>query len=234
MKRLLLLLLVVTCTLVLVPSALAVPPALTGVTASTDRHPSATFSAPNANSLTIYFASQPNQASTGEFFQENVKKVDFLTLAEIQTGAWTGETQLDPGTYYVIAKASPSFTPCYVSGGTYRPECANGYSAVAQLVVPVPAVRYSAIVRAPKFWTTVQLKFKAQPLGIKQNYRVCFKSNRKRTICTHGVLDGYSWNSSATSYQSISKHNLPRRATLYWYVGKAKVVKKTFLVQRPD
>jgi hypothetical protein len=182
----------------------------------------------------IYFASEPGQASTGEFFQENVKRVDFLTADEIQSGSWTFETQLDPGTYYVAMKATPSFTPCYVSAGTYRPECASGYSNVVQLVVPTPPIRYSAIVHAPRFWTTVQLKFKAQPLGIKQNYHVCFTSNTKRTICTHGVLDGFSWNSKATDYLSISKHNLPRRATLYWYVGTAKVVKKTFLVQRPD
>lgn len=234
MQRLLTFAVVAIAALCSVQSALAVQPALTAASTSPDRHPSITFAAPAASSVTVYFASKPDQASNGQFFSENVKRTDYLTDDEIQTGAWTFEYQLDPGTYYVLLKASPNFSQCYVSGGTYKPECAMGYSNVGQIVVPVPPIRYSAIVNAPKFWQTVQLKTKASVLGINQGYRVCFRNRSKKTICVHGTLNGYSWNSKATDYLTISKHNLPKRATLTWYVGKTKVIKKSFLVRRPD
>jgi hypothetical protein len=234
MKRLLLLAAAIAATLTLAPSALAVAPALTAASVDANRHPSITFAAPAADSVTVFFAKEPGQASNGQFFSENVERSDFLTDDEIQTGAWTFEYQLDPGTYYVLLKASPIFSQCYISGGTYRPECANGYSNVGQIVVPMPPIKYSAIVSAPKYTSSVQLKTKASVLGINQGYRVCFRNRTKKTICVHGTLNGYSWNSKASDYLTISKTNLPGRATLKWYVGNTKVVEKSFLVRRPD
>jgi hypothetical protein len=218
----------------LAQGALAVPPAITTVSVAKDRRPSATFSAPNASSLTITFARRPDLSSDGGFLPANVVKTDFLTADEIQAGAWTFESELDPGTYYVLLQATPSFTPCSLPDGTYSPGCANGASSVTRLVVQAPTVRYSATVHAPRSWTTVQLRLKARPLGIEQRYRVCFRSRTERTICAPGVLDGFSWNSAITDFLSVSKHDLPSRATLTWYVGKAKVARTTFAVQRPD
>lgn len=214
-------------------AALAVAPSISSAAAGADRHPSAVFSAPTASSVTVYMADKPDQSSDGTFFNEAIRHVDFLTADEIASGTWKYEDQLDPGTYYLLLKATPSFTPCYISGGTYNPACANGFSNVVSFTVPTPSIRYSVIVNAPKFWTTVQLKFKATPLGVKQAYRACFKARSKRTICVHHVLPGYSWNSKATDYMNLSKHNLPRRAAVTWYVGHVKVLKKTFLVQQP-
>src|SRR4051812_10244036 len=106
-------LLTLAASLVFVSSASAQLPVLSSVTVSADRHPSAQFSTPKAGDVTIYFASKPDRASDGSFFQENIVALDFLTADEIQAGNWTFSDQLDPGTYYVMLNADPDFDLCY-------------------------------------------------------------------------------------------------------------------------
>ena len=124
--------------------ALGVPPTLTSVGAQ-DRHPTATFSAPRADFATIYLATKPDRATDGSFLSENIETLDILADAEIQAGRWLDDSQVDPGTYYVMMRASPDFDACYRDDlGGYDPACADGYSPVAPLTVPRPVSRYIA------------------------------------------------------------------------------------------
>ena len=67
--------------------------------------------------------------------QENIKDLDFLTAGEIQSGSWTYESQLDPGMYYVLLRATD-----YDCIG--QPTCLDGYSNMLTLNVPKPAQTY--------------------------------------------------------------------------------------------
>jgi hypothetical protein len=125
--------------LVFVPSAAAVPPVLLTV-GSQNLHPSATFSAPRSDQVVIQIATRPDRASSGEFLTENVEVFDVLTDSEIQTGNWLYESQQDPGTYYVLLRASPDFDLCYlIDSGTFDPSCANGYSEMKTLTSKIYA-----------------------------------------------------------------------------------------------
>jgi hypothetical protein len=107
--RLIVALVTITVSLAFVPSAGAVPPVLLTV-GSQSLHPTATFSAPKSDLAVIEIATRPDRATDGEFLTENVKVVDLLTDSEIQTGRWLDDNQIDPGTYYVLLKASPDLT----------------------------------------------------------------------------------------------------------------------------
>jgi hypothetical protein len=232
MKRLVAALVVVVASLVFAGGALASPPALSSVTVSADRHPSATFSAPKADDVTIYFASRPDRASDGSFFQENIVAVDFMTSDEIQAGSWTYSDQLDPGTYYVMLNASPNFDLCYIpSTGTYDPSCAYGYSNVVGLTVPIPPIRYRAAVTVLRYARVAYLDLKATPLGVSKPYRVCYRNRAKKKRCVSGRLDGYSWNSSASDELRVSTRKLPTWTTFTWYVGSRAVAKKRVRVR---
>ena len=92
--------------LVLVAAALSVPPTLTSVGVQ-DRHPLATFSAPKSDFASIDVATRPDRATDGSFLNENVEVSDILTASEIQAGRWAYESQIAPGTYYVLLLALP-------------------------------------------------------------------------------------------------------------------------------
>jgi hypothetical protein len=62
--------------------------------------------------VTIYIANRPDRATDGSFLTENVKEIDFLTDQELQTGAWLYESALNPGTWYLMARASAE-SSCY-------------------------------------------------------------------------------------------------------------------------
>jgi hypothetical protein len=129
----------------------AVPPALSTITVN-DRHVEVTFSAPKAGYATIYFATKPDRSTDGQFFAENVAYSESLTDSEIQFGRWVSDSRLDPGTYWVMMRADPSFDACYISGsGTYDASCANGYSETVRLDVPRPTIRYAAAVQALRY-----------------------------------------------------------------------------------
>lgn len=205
----------------------AVLPSLSSVGAQ-DRHPTATFSAPKADSVTIYVASKPDRASDGRFLTENVVAIDSLTDAEIQAGQWKYASQLDPGSYYVLLDADPSFDACYILGsGTYDPSCADGFSAVVPLTIPRPAIRYSGAATVYKYLRQITLTLTASPLGVKQPYKVCYSLKTKARRCLNGVAAGYDWNSAGSGRLTLTTRGLAATTTFTWYVNGAKVAAKT-------
>jgi hypothetical protein len=219
-------LLSIATALALASPAKAMPPSLLAVSHQ-DRHPAATFSAPRADFATIYLASKPDRATDGSFLQENVKELDVLTDSEIQSGRWSDENQIDPGTYWVMLRASPDFDACYISGtGTFDPACADGFSNVMTLVVPKPVTRYAARVTTYRFLAQASLRLTATPLGERLPYRVCYRLKSRATRCLVGVLDGYSWNASANDTLTVTTRNLASITTFTWYVRAQKVSSK--------
>ena len=207
-------------------SATAVAPTLLSV-GSQALHPTATFSAPKSDHVVIQIASHPDRATDGEFLTENVVVFDVLTDSEIQTGRWLHDSQLDPGTYYVLLRASPNFDLCYLfDSGTFDPSCADGYSAVLTLTIPRPPIRYGATVRHYTYLSSVDLTITAVPLGQKLPYRVCYRTAAGRRICLVGALAGYSWTSSASDTRTVNRRNLRTLTTFTWYVEGRAVVSK--------
>jgi hypothetical protein len=215
--------------LILVGTADAVPPVITSV-GSVARHPTIAFSAPKADHVVVEIASKPDRASDGEFLSENNKAFDVMTDSEIQTGRWLYASQLDPGTYYVLLRASPNFDLCYLSGGSYDPSCANGYSDMATLIIPKPATKYRAEVVREKYLASVSLRL-ATALGQKVPYRVCYTTVKKKRQCLAGTLDGYSWNSSADDSLTVRTRLLPTFTTFIWSVGGKTVATKRVRVR---
>jgi hypothetical protein len=212
--------------LVLAMPAAAVAPTLSSVSQQA-RHPTATFSAPKADSATIYLASKPDQATDGSFLRENIKALDLLTDSEIQAGRWVSEDQVDPGTYHVMMRASPDFAQCYVDGG-YDPACADGYSNIVTLQVPKPATRYTASVTPFRFIGRATHEIRASPLGEDRAYRACYRLKTRKTRCLRRTINGFSWNSSASDTLTVNTRPLPTLATFTWYVdGRAVAVKRT-------
>lgn len=213
--------------LVLVATALSVPPTLSFVSVQ-DRHPRATFSAPRSDSATMYIATRPDRATDGRFLDENIEDLDILTDAEIQAGSWAYESQLDPGTYYLMLRASPDFASCWIfDEARYDPACADGFSSVVPLTVPRPTSRYAASVSVLRFLKRVELRFAVTPLGDRLPYRVCYRLANKQRRCIRGAVDGFDWNSRATDTLSLTTRRLPPRTTFTWLVGgKAVAVKR--------
>lgn len=217
---------VVALPLVFASSAEAMPPTLINV-GSQALHPTATFSAPKSDHVVIEIATRPDRASDGEFLTENVVVFDVLADSEIQTGRWLYESQIDPGTYYVLLRASPDFDLCYqIDSGTYDPSCADGYSAMQTLTVPRPAIRYRASVRHYVYLSNVDLTITAVPLGQKMPYRVCYRTAAGRRVCLAGVISGFTWTSSASDTRSVNRRNLRTITTFTWYVEGRAVASK--------
>lgn len=200
-------------------SAAAVPPAITGITVQ-ERHLVMTFSAPRADFSTVYVARSPERATDGAFLTENIETLDVLTDSEIQAGRWLHESQLDPGTYYVMMRASPDFDACYIIGtGGFDPACADGYSQVVQVSVPKPTIRYSGRVLVYRFLRQASATLTANPMGEVQPYQVCYRTRARARRCLSGRLRGFSWNSPATSTLTIGTAALATYTTFQWYVG---------------
>jgi hypothetical protein len=183
------------------------------------RHPIADFVAPGADDATIYFATKPDRATDGRFLDENVKDLDILTADELQSGHWTDSSQLDPGTYFVMLRASD--TDCILD-----PNCLNGFSQVLTLSVPAPRQRFAASVKTFRFLSSVDLSLKVTPLGEALPYQVCWRRTRGGRKCVRGTVNGFSWNDSASDTLSLRKQGMPRRTTFTWYVHGRKVASK--------
>jgi hypothetical protein len=211
-------------------SASALPPTLSSVSEQ-NRHAAATFSAPRASFAAIYFSSKPDRATDGSFLEENIASVDILTDSEIQSGRWSGETQLNPGAYWVMLRATPDFGACFRDDGTLDPACADGFSNVATLAVPEPAVRYTARATAFRYIRQATLTLTANPLGERRPYRVCARTKSRRALCLAGTLDGFDWNSPAVDTLTISTRTLPTVATFNWYVAGVRVATKRVRVR---
>jgi hypothetical protein len=205
--------------LALTATAAAAPPTLASVDVQ-NRRPTATFSAPRASSVTVYIASAPDRATNGRFFDENIKDVAFLTSSEIQGGQWVSDSQLDPGIYYVMLDASADFASCFLtSTGALDPTCADGFSQVLPLTVPKPRIVFSTSTRRYRFLEEVDLRLTARPLGERLPYRLCFANAKGTRRCLSGVLNGLSWNSSATDTLSVRTRGLGRFTAFRWLVG---------------
>ncbi|MGC9973965.1 MAG: hypothetical protein ABSC36_01065 [Gaiellaceae bacterium] len=213
--------------LIFVQSSLAVSPSLISV-GQIKRHPTAAFSAPKADYVSIYVASKADRASDGSFLAENVVAGDAMTDSEIQSGKWEYEYQLDPGRYFVMLNASPDFDACYVGGSdTYDPSCADGFSNIVPLTIPTPTPHYAASAKMFKWLGQVTLRLKVTPLGMKAPYKVCYVLKTKKKRCLSGTLDGYSWNSSADDELTVNKRALGKRTTFTWFIRGRKVAAHT-------
>jgi len=218
--------------LIAAPSAVAAPPGLAALTLGAGRHAAATFTAPRASSVTIYFASKPDRATDGKFLAENIEHVDFMTDGEIQAGRWLDESQLDPGTYWVLLNASPDFDSCYlIDQGGYDPACADGFSNVVQFTVPKPRTRYSVAHTLYTGLKQVDLELRATPLGEKRAYKVCWRQLNRRVRCLSGLLNGYSWETGDSDSLSVPTRLLATRTTFTWTVGSAAVARKTVRIR---
>lgn len=123
-------LLSLVCALALATPARAAAPVLLGV-GQADHHPTATFQAAGADSLTVYLARSPERATDGRFLSENVVETDFLTDGEIATGEWLDADAIASGLYYVMLNAS--------NYSCYAPECADatdGFSNIMSFTIP--------------------------------------------------------------------------------------------------
>ncbi len=212
-------------------ATVAVAPTLTKVIVQ-NRHPDVTFSAPNADQVAVYFANKPDRATDGSFLQENIVDTDVMTDDEIQAGHWLSDRQLDPGTYYVLLDASPNFEACWRDDTSdYDPACANGYSELATLVVPMPTIRYSVTVTRESLLGRVELELRASPLGIKQPYKVCYLTAAKKKRCLTGTLDGFDWDSSTDDSLEVATKTLAQRTKFTWTVAGKTVLAKTIKVK---
>lgn len=199
-------------------------PSLGSVAVSADRHPTATFSAPGAEDATIYLATNPNRATDGRFFDEHTKYTDTLTLAEIQGGRWFYEGQIDPGTYYVMLRAY-----CWRYEDT---NCADGFSSVVPLTVPLPTIRYITRIGSLFRGISVYPAIRASVLGTDKQYRVCYISTARRQRCVGGTINGYSWNESASDEIRIAvTRAMPTVTTFTWFVEGRVVGRRTVRVR---
>ena len=204
--------------------AWAVEPTLLSVSHE-NRHAVATYSMTGADDAFIHFASRPDRATDGSFFEEAIEHSDDLTQDEIQSGRWLDSAQLDPGLYYVLLRA-------YDFGCPEDPSCTQGYSNMLTVSVPEPTTRYRGAVTAYRYLSSVALDFRASPLGRRVPYRVCWRLVGGRRKCARGVVDGYDWNRSATDELSVRKRGMPRIATFQWYVKGRKVASKRARIPR--
>ena len=200
-------------------AAAAQPPVLLGVTQQ-NLHPAATFSAPGADDATIYMATKPDRATDGSFLRENIIDLDFLTADEIQRGSWAYESQLNPGTYYVLLNATD-----YDCIG--QPTCLNGYSNVLELNVPKPQQAYRGGVHVLHYVHLAYLTLSVKPLGELLPYKVCWRLKNKKRRCVKGSVEGYSWAQSASDDVTVGLRGMARRTTFTWYVRGRKVATRT-------
>lgn len=219
--------LVVSAALCALPAAAtAIAPTIVGA-AEFDRRPVVWFTAPSASSVTVTIASKPYRATDGSFFTENIAMTHWMTEFEIATGTWTSNTRLDPGTYWAMVDASPSFDSCYMWDlGYYRYDCADGRSLPVMFTVPRPAVRWTTSSRRYAFFQEVNLTLRASRLGENVPYRVCWLNARKIRKCRVGVVDGYSWDSPASDTIELRTGGMSRWTRFTWTVRGRVVASK--------
>jgi hypothetical protein len=195
------------------------PPTLLALSQQS-RHPAATFSMPGADDATIYFAAKPDRATDCSFLQENIKAIDLLTTDEIQRQSWTYQSQLDPGTYYTMIRA----TDWDCLG---QPTCLDGYSNMLALTVPKPRQTYRGSVLVLHYSRIVSLTLRVKPLGESLPYKVCWRLKSSKRRCILGNVGGYSWNASAEDEVSVRLREMKKLTTFAWYVRGRMVALKT-------
>jgi hypothetical protein len=209
-------------------NAYAATPTLLGV--DHDRmHPTATFAAAGADSVTVYISTQPDRATDGKFLDENSADIDFLTDGEIVTGQWMDSGLLNPGTYFVMLHAE-QYT-CHVDEGQV---CMQGYSNVSTLTIPKPKQKFRATVD-PGFLASFELT--VSPLGESLPYRLCWARTGKSRKCERGTVLGTDWSDSASDsiYLTVDDLKLAsrqKRVKFTWYVSGKRVASKTLRISR--
>jgi hypothetical protein len=183
-------------------------------------HATATFSAPGATDVTVYFATSPERATDGRFLTENSAGIDFLTDAEIASGVWMDADITSPGTYYVMLHAEQS--GCYVNEGAV---CMEGYSNVVMVTMPKPKPRFS-VKFEPGFIASFTLT--ATPLGEDLPYKLCWKRTGRPRKCKRSIIHGSSWADGESDTIYLVASDLKLRASqkvvkFTWYVGKKRV-----------
>jgi hypothetical protein len=191
-----------------------------------DRHSTGTFSAPDADSATVYIATMPDQGSDGRFLDENMVGMVFLTDDEIAAGSWLSSDQLDPGSYHVMLNADDY--DCYDD-----PACLEGFSDVLPLTVPMPAQRFTRSVTRP--FKTLYLKLTISPLGEDQPYKLCWSKANLQRKCLSSTVGGYDWNRAASDEISVgarAQRAMGKRTTFSWYVAGKRVASKRVRIRR--
>jgi hypothetical protein len=219
-----------------------VPPPLVSV-GQQARHPTAILGPlPGVDAAFIYVATKPDRASDGSFLQENIEASDILTDDEIARSSWLYEAQLDPGGYYVMARAFDF--ECYIN-----PNCIEGFSNMLSLTVPKPDQRYRASVQVLSFIGVGYLTLTVTPLGERLPYRVCWglrgssstgadpyhgarRRQVARTRCARATVLGYSWNEPASSLLRVSLRGMRRVTTFTWYADGRVVAVKRVRIRR--
>jgi len=206
-------------------TANAAPPSLTGV-GHQNRHPTATFSTPRTEDVTIYFATKPDRATDGRFLQENVEHTDFFTDPEMQAGQWLDSDRIDPGTYYVMLHATAESSCISYPPPTYQrvvdPSCADGFSNIVTVTIPKPVVRYRVGFERGFIGS---FTIRASSSGEAIPYLLCSRDLAKRR-CVRGRIDRSSWDSSnddtiymtATDFKKRVYCKFGRKTTVTWYV----------------
>jgi hypothetical protein len=204
-------------------STQAAPPVLLSV-GHQNRHPIARFgSMPGVDLVAVYVATKPDRGPDGRFLPENVKEADLLTTEEIAAGVWMDERQVDPGLYYVMARASDV--------GCNDAACVNGFSDVLTLRIAKPAQHYRATVQVLRYARVAHLTLAVTPLGETLPYRVCWTlRGTPRRRCVRGAVHGYSWNRSARNLRRVSLLRMRKVTTFTWYVRGRRVATKRALI----
>jgi hypothetical protein len=191
-----------------------------------DRHSTGTFSAPDADSVTVYIATKPDQGSDGRFLSENVVDYVFLTAGEIAAGSWLSSDQLDSGRYYVMLNAYDY--DCYDD-----PACLDGFSDVLPLTVPKPAQKFTRSVTRP--FKTLYLKLTISPLGEDQPYKLCWSKANGQRKCLSSTVNGYNGNAAASDEISVgarAQRAMWSRTTFSWYLAGKRVASKPVRIRR--
>lgn len=146
-----------------------------------------------------------------------------MTTDEIQRASWVDESQIDPGTYYVMMNASDDDYACYELPKT----CIRGYSNMLTLRVPKPQQTYRGSVHVWRYSHVADLTLRVRPLGESLPYKVCWRLKSGQRRCVGGKVDGYSWNAAADDEVTVRLRGMKNQTTFTWYVRGRKVAAKT-------
>jgi hypothetical protein len=221
--------------LVLPGVALAQIPSLESVSQQ-GGHVSITFSAPDADFVTVHVASSPEQGSDGAFFSENIVQTDILTDDEIASASWLSDQRLNPGQYWVSVDATPDLETCMLDDGSISPSCADGYSNVETITIPRPTTRYRAF-ESDMFANIgiVYVDLKATPLGDNEDVKLCYRVTvHERSVrrCLNRQLDGYDWSDSVDDTARLSTRGMAKREVFTWSLASRAIAHLTVQVPK--
>jgi hypothetical protein len=199
--------------------AAAQSPTLLSVTQQS-RHPSATFSAPGADSPPFTSLPALTAPPTGASFKKTFGIWTPSQLTRFKLGHGRTSRSSTLGCIYAMMRADDFDCP-----GT--PSCIAGFSNILTLKVPKPSHTYRGSVQVFHYSHLASLTLRVTRLGESLPYKVCWKLKSKRRRCLSGKVQGYSWNSSADDTLDVRLRGMKQKTTFAWYVGGRKVASKT-------